>query len=39
MLRLWKAALLRQGQLSEPQASSGPAAMVLAAFRNLSSIP
>ena len=38
-LRLRERALLRQGQLSEPQASSGPAAMLLAISRNLSSIP
>ena len=38
-LRLRERALLRQGQLSEPQASSGPAAMLLAISRNLSCIP
>ena len=38
MLRLREMALLRQGQLSEPEASSGPAAMVLAIFRSLSII-
>ena len=38
-LRLREGALLRQGQLFEPTASSGPAAMVLATFRNLSCIP
>ena len=32
-------ALLRQGLLSEPQASSGPAAMLLAVSRSPSSIP
>ena len=38
-LRLRERALLRQGQLSEPQASSGPAAMLLAISQNLSCIP
>ena len=38
-LRLRERALLRQGQLFEPAASSGPAAMVLAISRNLSCIP
>ena len=38
-LRSRERALLRQGQLSEPLASSGPAAMVLAISRNLSCIP
>ena len=38
-LRLRERALLRQGQLFEPTASSGPAAMVLAISRNLSCIP
>ena len=38
-LRLRERALLRQGQLFEPLASSGPAAMVLAISRNLSCIP
>ena len=38
-LRLRERALLRQGQLFEPQASSGPAAMLLAISRNLSCIP
>ena len=38
-LRLRERALLRQGQLFEPTASSGPAAMLLAISRNLSCIP
>ena len=38
-LRSRERALLRQGQLFEPAASSGPAAMVLAISRNLSCIP
>ena len=38
-LRSRERALLRQGQLFEPTASSGPAAMVLAISRNLSCIP
>ena len=38
-LRSRERALLRQGQLFEPLASSGPAAMVLAISRNLSCIP
>ena len=38
-LRLRETALLRQGLLSEPQASSGPAAMLLAVSRSPSSIP
>ena len=38
-LRSRERALLRQGQLFEPPASSGPAAMVLAISRNLSCIP
>ena len=38
-LRSRERALLRQGQLFEPMASSGPAAMVLAISRNLSCIP
>ena len=38
-LRLRERALLRQGQLFEPAASSGPAAMLLAISRNLSCIP
>ena len=38
-LRSRERALLRQGQLSEPQASSGPAAMLLAISQNLSCIP
>ena len=38
-LRLRERALLRQGQLSEPQASSGPAAILLAISQNLSCIP
>ena len=38
-LRLRERALLRQGQMSESQASSGPAAMLLAISRNLSCIP
>ena len=38
-LRLREGALLRQGQLFEPTASSGPAAMLLAISRNLSCIP
>ena len=37
-LRLRERALLRQGQLFEPTASSGPAAMLLAISRNLSCI-
>ena len=37
-LRSRERALLRQGQLFEPLASSGPAAMVLAISRNLSCI-
>ena len=37
--RGYRFGLLRQGQLSEPQASSGPAAMLLAISRNLSCIP
>ena len=37
-LRSRERALLRQGQLFEPAASSGPAAMVLAISRNLSCI-
>ena len=36
---LRETALLRQGLLSEPQASSGPAAMLLAVSRSPSSIP
>ena len=36
---LFRSALLRQGLLSEPQASSGPAAMLLAVSRSPSSIP
>mgnify|MGYP006981130563 CR=1 FL=1 len=39
LLGLRETALLRQGLLSEPEASSGPAAMVLAISRNLSCIP
>ena len=39
MVRLRETALLRQGLLSEPQASSGPAAMLLAVSRSPSSIP
>lgn len=38
-LRSRERALLRQGQLFEPTASSGPAAMLLAISRNLSCIP
>ena len=38
-LRLRERALLRQGQLFEPAASSGPAAMLLAVSRSPSSIP
>ena len=38
-LRLREMALLRQGQLSEPTASSDPAAMLLAISRNLSCFP
>ena len=38
-LRFRERALLRQGQLFEPTASSGPAAMLLAISRNLSCIP
>ena len=38
-LRSRERALLRQGQLFEPAASSGPAAMVLAVSRSPSSIP
>ena len=38
-LRSRERALLRQSQLFEPAASSGPAAMVLAISRNLSCIP
>ena len=38
-LRSRERALLRQGQLFEPAASSGPAAMVLAISRNLSCTP
>ena len=38
-LRSRERALLRQGRLFEPAASSGPAAMVLAISRNLSCIP
>ena len=38
-LRLRERALLRQGQLFEPTASSGPAAMLLAVSRSPSSIP
>ena len=37
--RGYRFGLLRQGQLSEPQASSGPAAMLLAISQNLSCIP
>ena len=39
LLGLRETALLRQGLLSEPQASSGPAAMLLAVSRSPSSIP
>ena len=39
LLGLRETALLRQGLLSEPQASSGPTAMLLAASRSPSSIP
>lgn len=38
LLRLWGSALLRQGLLSEPEASSAPVSMFLADFRSLSSI-
>ena len=38
-LRLRERALLRQGQLSEPQASSGPAAMLLALRQGQNSPP
>ena len=39
LLGLRETALLRQGLLSEPKASSGPAAMLLAVSRSPSSIP
>ena len=39
LLGLRETALLRQGLLSEPEASSGPAAMLLAVSRSPSSIP
>ena len=38
LLRLRESALLRQGLLSEPEASSAPVSMFLADFRSLSSI-
>lgn len=38
LLRLRGSALLRQGLLSEPEASSAPVSMFLADFRSLSSI-
>ena len=38
LLRLRESALLRQGLLSEPEASSAPGSMFLADFRSLSSI-
>lgn len=38
LLRLQGSALLRQGLLSEPEASSAPVSMFLADFRSLSSI-